>query len=188
MNFKKDLLLIDIEASGLDPKRHEILQLAGILLDKRTLKEKQSFVSYIKPRHWQRSDPQSLKVNRITYDLVRNAPLLPAVLKKFNRTFGKQVILTYYVGIMDIAFLNAAYERARIKFPFDYHTFNIWGLFYSFLALKNKLNSKKEYAGFGLEDCLRMFKIDVPPNLHDALVDCRAEAEVLRKVLLELKK
>ena len=66
MDFKKDLLLIDIEATGLDPKRHEIIQLAGILLDKKTLKEKKSFNAYIRPRKWSVRDKASMKVNKIT--------------------------------------------------------------------------------------------------------------------------
>ena len=35
MNFKKDLLLIDLETTGLDAGKHEIIQIAAILLDKK---------------------------------------------------------------------------------------------------------------------------------------------------------
>src|SRR4051812_14401979 len=37
--FNKDILLLDIESTGTDVTKHEIIQLAAILLDKKTLKE-----------------------------------------------------------------------------------------------------------------------------------------------------
>ena len=185
--FNKDLLLIDIESTGLDPDRHEIIQLAGILLDKKTLKEKKSFVSFVKPKNWKNRDKESMAVNKIEYNQLQNAPSITQVLRKFNRTFPKNVVLSYYVGIMDIIFLHAAYKKAKMKYPFDYHTFNIWSLFYPYMAKKNKLKSRKQFAGFGLESMLEHFKIKVKGNLHDALVDCKMEAEVLRKVVKEIK-
>jgi DNA polymerase-3 subunit epsilon len=184
MNFNKDLLLIDIEATGLDAGRHEIIQLAGILLDKKTLKEKEAFSSFVKPTRWKNRDPESMAVNKIVFDQVKDAPNLKSTLEKFNKTFGRNVILSYYVGIMDITFLQAAYKRAKMKWPFDYHTFNIWSLFYPYLAAKNQLKNKKDFSGFNLGDLVKKFKIKVnKEQLHDALVDCRVEAEVLRKIL-----
>ncbi len=187
MNFKKDLLLVDIEATGLDSNRHEIIQLAGVLLDKKTLKEKKAFSSFIRPAKWGNRDKESMAVNKISFDKVKNAPSLHLTLKKFNKAFGKNVILAYYVGIMDIIFLQTAHKKAGLKWPFDYHYFNIWGLFYGYLASRGKLTSKKDFAGFGIESMIKTFKIKADKNqLHDALMDCRVEAEILRKVIKEL--
>ena len=63
-NFKKDILLIDCEFSGFDIQKHEILQLAGVLLDKRTLKEKKYFSSYIRPGLWKNRDRWDCAFNR----------------------------------------------------------------------------------------------------------------------------
>lgn len=186
--FNKDLLLIDEETSGLDPHKHEIIQLAAVLLDKKTLKEKAVFNSYISPKKWRSRDLKSMAVNKISWNQIKNAPDLKTVLQKFNRAFRKPVILAYYVGVNDINFLKAAYQDAGLRYPFDYHTFNIWGLFYPILALKNRLNNRKEFSGFSLKNMLSYFKIPQPKNLHDALVDCRAEAEILRRVIKVLKK
>jgi DNA polymerase III subunit epsilon len=188
MNFKKDILLIDLETTGLDPQKHEIIQLAAVLLDKKTLKEKNYYSSFIKPRHWRKADPESLKVNGITFDQVKNAPSLQSVLKEFHKLFPpKDVIFSYYVGVTDVVFMKAAYKKIGKDFPFDYHTFNIWGLFYPYLAVKNKLNSKKDFSGFGLGHLVKIFKIQAPEKMHDALNDCRVEAEILRRVVQGLK-
>ncbi len=184
MDFKRNILLIDLEMTGLNPNKHEIIQLAAVLLDKKTLKEKKHFSSYVKPAKWHSRDPKSMAVNKISLDTLKSAPSLKLVIKKFNKTFGHNVIQAFYVGFNDKRFLLDAYERAGVKYAFDYHYFDLWPLFFGHLGLKNQLKSKKDFSGFGLEYLIKKLKINVDKNqLHDALVDCRVEAEVLRKIM-----
>ncbi|MCL5667371.1 MAG: 3'-5' exonuclease [Patescibacteria group bacterium] len=185
MDFKKDLLLVDLEMTGLDASRHEIIQMAALLLDKKTLEEKEAFNSYIKPRHWKRRDPQSMKVNRITWEQLKNAPSLQKAIGDFDLLFGHDVVLSYYGGPVDMDFLRAAYKKIHKKFKFDYHYFNLWGLFYGYLAARNKLKNKKKFTGFALDDFMEDFKIK-SSSRHDALEDCRIEAEILRKVIANI--
>ena len=127
-----------------------------------------------------------MAVNNITLAMLQGAPDLKTVLKKFDRTFGHNVIQAFYVGYNDKRFLLESYRRAGIKWQLDHHYFELWGLFYPFLAVKNKLKTIKDFAGFGIESMLKIFKIKQPDNLHDALTDCRVEAEILRKVIKEI--
>ena len=187
MDFKRDILLIDLEFSGFDLQKHEVLQIAAVLLDKKTLKEKKVFSSFVKPSKWKHRDPESMAVNKITFNTVKDAPTLKEAIKEFDRVFGHNVIQAAYVGFNDKRFLLDAYKKAGIKYKFDYHYFDLWALFYGYLASRNKLKSTKDFAGFGLEYLIKMFKIKINSNnLHDALVDCRVEAEVLRKVMKSL--
>jgi DNA polymerase III epsilon subunit-like protein len=184
MNFKKDILLIDTEFSGFDIQKHEVLQIAAILLDRKTLKEKKAFSTFIKPTRWSKRDRACMKVNKITLDMVKDAPSLEEALRLFDKTFGHNVIQAFYVGYNDKRFLMESYRRAKIKWQFDYHVFDLWPVFYAHLALKDQLKSKKDFAGFGLEYLIKKLKIKIDKkNLHDALVDCRVEAEVLRKLI-----
>jgi len=188
MNFKRDILLIDTEFSGFDvPKKHDLLQVAAVLLDKKTLKEKKSFNTYIKPSKWKTRDKASMAVNKITWDMVKKAPSLKQAVTKFNRAMPHNIIQAFYVGYNDKRILMDAYSQAGVKWPFDYHYFDLWALFYGYLAKHHKLNSKKDYAGFGLEYLIKILKIKIDKNqMHDALVDCRLEAEVLRKIAKDL--
>lgn len=188
MNFKKDILLIDTEFSGFDvPKKHDLLQIAAVLLDKKTLKEKKAFNTYVKPTKWKSRDMESMAVNKIAWNMVKDAPSLKQAVKKFNRAVPKNVIQAFYVGYNDKRVLLDAYKRAGVKWPFDYHYFDLWALFYGYLAKHNKLNSKKDFAGFGLESLIKTLDIKINKNdMHDALVDCRLEAEVLRKIIKEM--
>lgn len=185
--FNHDLLILDIEATGLDVTKHEIIQLAAVLLDKKTLKEKASFSSYVKPRYWNRRNPESMAVCNITWEDVKNAPSIKTVLQKFTKQFGTHILPTTYGGNLDIVYLPAAYRQAGLKFPFDYHTFNFWALCYTYMAKRKKLTNKKRFAGFRLEEVARELKVAVPENRHDALVDCLFEAAVLRKLVKALK-
>ncbi len=184
MDFKKDLLLIDLETTGLDASKHEIIQIAALLLDKKTLKEKGVFSSYIRPSRWKNRDLESMKVNGIKWDQVKDAQGLQKVLYQFDELFHpKSVILSYYGGPVDMDFLRIAYKKVKMDWNFDYHYFNLWCVFYAYLASKNLLKNKKKFAGFEMEDLMKKFIIK-SQNRHDALEDCRIEAEILRKLLI----
>ena len=183
--FSKDILLIDVEASGLDLEKHELIQLAAVLLDKKTLKEKATFNSFIRPTKWKNRQPEAMAVNKITLDMVQDAPVVGKVIKEFKTMFApEQVILANYGGVLDITFLRQAFSKAKVSFTYDYHIFNLWGLFYAYLAKHGKFTNKKKFPGFGLEDFIKQFKL--PDQTHDALDDCRVEAEILRRVMKKI--
>jgi|SRR3989338_4342077 len=183
--FSKDLLIIDLETTGLDLDKHEIIQIAAVLLDRKTLKEKASFSSFVKPKDWDKRDPEAMAVNKISFSALKGAPTLAQVVKKFNKEFkASEVITANYGGILDFTFLRAAYKKNGLRYPFDYHVFNIWPLCYSYIAQNGKFTSKKKFPGFGLEDLAKKFKLSA--QTHNALDDCRLEAEVLRKIIKKI--
>jgi len=185
MNFKKDILLVDLETTGLNADTHEIIQLAAVLLDKKTLLEKESFNTYVRPISWAKRNRQSMAINKIIWDQVKDAPSLKKVMDDFEKLFGINVVLAHYGGPVDTDFLRAAYKKIGKKFLFDYHYFNIWALFYTYFALRGKLSNNTKFTGFTLDDFMKHFKIK-SEHRHDALEDCRIEAEILRKVVKEL--
>lgn len=184
--FNKDLLMLDIEATGINVTKHEIIQLAAVLLDKKTLKEKESFNMFVKPKRWAKREKEAMAVNNITWEQLKNAPSLKTVLQKFNKTFGKNVIPATYGGNLDIVFLPDAYRSTDMKYPFEYHTFNMWPVCYAFMAKHKQLKNRKRFVGFSLEDLGDYLKVPRLPGRHDALIDCRYQADVLRKLLKAL--
>ncbi len=185
--FKKDLLLVDLECTGLDPLKHDAIQIAALLLDKKTLKEKAAFTSYIKPARWNNWDPEAMAVNKIDKATLKTAPSLPSVIKNFEKLYKHHdVILTFYGGTVDVPFLKSIYKKLKKRYPFDYHPFDLWAVCHTYLALKNDLKNKNRFSGFSLEDLLLHFSLPIE-NRHDALADCRAEAAVFRAIYKELK-
>lgn len=188
--FNKDILIVDIEASGLDADKYELIQLAAVLLDKKTLKTKSEFSSYIKPKKWKDRSRAAMAVNKITTKDIEGAPELSAVMKQFVKQFPPQeVIFAHYGGVIDIDFIRSSFRKLGKKYPYhpyDYHFFDIWSICYAYGALKGSLKNKKRYAGFSLEDLMKRFSIKADDR-HDALVDCQVEAEVFRRIMKEIK-
>lgn len=185
--FNHDILIIDVESTGVDLQKHELIELGAVLLDKKTLKEKRSFESLIKPKYWSRRDPEAMAVNNITWQQLKTAPSQSAVIKKFQNTFGTKVALANYGTILDTAMLRKAYRESKLKYQFDYHIFDIWPLCFTYMAKKKKLTNRKKFSGFSLEEIATDLKVKIPTDRHTALADCRMEAEVLRKLLRKIK-
>lgn len=187
MDFKKDLLIIDTELTGLDADRHEIIQLAAVLLDRKTLKEKAFFNTYVKPLKWKNRDPEAMKVNGLVLGQLSSAPSLGTAIRRFAKKFNpEKVMLAAYVGWVDKRFLLSAFEKAGVQWQLNYHFFDIWSLAYAVLAKRGQLKNPHEFTGFNLEGLLKRFKIRLPGSHHDAMYDCRAEAEILRQILKEI--
>jgi DNA helicase-2/ATP-dependent DNA helicase PcrA len=185
--FKRDFLLFDIEATGIDVTRHEMIQLAAVLLDKKTLKEKASFSSYIRPKKWSQRSREAMAVNKIDWETLAKAPDMKAVLKNFARQFSKNVTMAHYGGMIDIPFLAAAFRSEKMKYPYDYHVFDLWPVFYVYMAGRKKLTDPSRVPGFSLESIARHFKVKIEGQRHDALTDCRVEAEVFRELMKKTK-
>lgn len=185
--FNQDLLMLDIEATGIDVTKHEVIQIAGLLLDKKTLKAKKRFTSYVRPRNWKSRDAEAMSVNNLTWDDLKDAPDIKTVMQKFNRAFGSKVIPTTYGGNLDIIFLPAAYRSAKMKYPFEYHTLNMWPICYLYMAKYKKLKNKSRFVGFTLEDIGEFLKVKPVTDRHDALADCEYQAEILRALVKKIK-
>ncbi len=71
--FNKDILILDIEATGVDFNKHELIEIGALLLDKKTLREKKSFESFIKPKRWADREPEAMAVNKISWDELKKA-------------------------------------------------------------------------------------------------------------------
>ncbi len=186
MNFKNDLLLIDLEMTGLDISKNEIIQIGSILLDKETLEEKQSFMTYIKPKKWENRDPVSMKINGISKPILEDAPSLKEAITEFVNIYNTPAIITVWGGTLDSIFLQEAFSKVKIPYPYDYHIFNIWSFAFPILAKKNKLTNKKRFNGFSMDELQKKYKIKISGKRHDALFDCRLEAELLRHLINEI--
>jgi DNA polymerase III epsilon subunit-like protein len=174
---------VDLETTGLDVSKQEIIQLSAVLLDKKTLKEKAFFNAYVKPSKWLNRDLESMRINGIKKEWLDAAPPLKQVLKEFNAKFNaKTLVLSFYGGLLDMDFLRAAYKKHNVQWQFDYHYFNLWAFFYGVLAKRKGLKNSKVFTGFSLDDLMKKFKIK-SSSRHDGLEDCRIEAEVLRKII-----
>lgn len=175
-SFNKDILLIDFEGTGLDLDKSEPTQLGAVLLDKQTLEEKKSFVSYIAIEHPEHMTDGAIEISGITPDMLQDAPKPKQVMNTFLEEFGTNVFLASWNSSYDQAMLTKMLKAiGKNLFEYDYHYLDIWPLAYLYMVKQGKgdiVRGEPTFQYFGLP----------PRTTHDALEDCRHTAEVLRKV------
>lgn len=188
--FNKDLLVFDLEATGLDFRKHEIIQIGCVRLDRDTLEEVDSWMSYVRPTHWENADPESLAVNHITWEQLEDAPSAAEMLSVMTTRFSpKDVLLSGYNLIFDVPFLKATFWSQELPYAYDYHAFDIFPMVYWYLNTIGALPKPEKFVGFNLSDATRALGIEAS-GFHDALVDARVTAEIIRKLMdkIETKK
>ncbi len=181
MPFPKDLLIIDIEASGSDPYVHVPLQIGAVLLDKKTLKEKKHFTSFI---HQNVNFPVEDWVQKnVPLDLsaITKAPSIEKVAKQFTRHFGFDVSIAAWVIAFDVAYVSQILKSIGLQWgkAYDHHALDLFTLAWMHLkeaGWKTIPDSEAVFQHFGFP----------PRGVHDALEDCRLEAEVLRRIIKQV--
>lgn len=184
--FTRDLVVLDLECTGLDIQKHEIIQIAAIRINKDTLAEVSRFSSYVKPVAWAERDPAAMAVNRISYDMVASAPDLQKALELFEHKFaGPDVLLAAYNTAFDIPMFRQAYKRLNRPNPFDFHSFDVWALAYLYWGITGQKPNPTRPIGFTLSDVAAA--VGIPPSMsgefHNAVADVEAEVEILRRLL-----
>lgn len=171
--FSKDILLIDFETTGLDLEKSLPIQLGAVLLDKESLDEKDSFLSFIK-QDLADMNPEAAKIHGITDEKLKDAPTPKQVIEKFLTQFGTDFYLASWNEMLDHTMMaKLLKEIDKDIYTHDYHYLDVWSLAYLHLAKQGKgdvIRSEPTFQHFGLP----------PRKTHDALEDCRHTAEVLR--------
>lgn len=181
--FPKDILVLDFEAAYLpedkqNPEKSFPTQVGAVLLDKDTLEEKKSFVSYI----YQDLSGTALEaktVSGITQEKLNGAPTLSEVGKKFFETFGTDFLFCSWVSELDrTLFRKMVFAAGMHTRDFDYHVYDLWPIGYTYLLKRGytgTMRSEPMFQAFGLP----------PRAAHDALEDSRYAATALRKILAD---
>ena len=152
----------------------EPTQIGAVLLDKETLEEKASYSSYI----WTDLHGQTSMVSGISQATLEGAPSQAEVGRAVFEKFGGKVLLSAWVATFDSKHFEKLTRAAGLDAKsYDYHWLDVWPLAYTELLKRGYNGSMKS------EDIFREFGA-APRDLHDALEDCRIQAEVLRRLVL----
>lgn len=175
MKFARDILLIDIETTGPNPEKDFPLQIAGILLDKDNLLEKNYFNSYVRFPFSQTTNDRIVQTLGISKEQWIKTPNVKTVINEFVAKFPYNLTLASH-NVINVNFLQASFKRAGLPYEYDYHILEIWTLGYLFLS---KLNSKKIPTA---ETLGQYFKIQKEKE-HDAFANCKFLVEIFKKLI-----
>jgi DNA polymerase III epsilon subunit family exonuclease len=172
------LIAFDIETTGLDPEKEDILEVAGLKFiferqnGKLSAKEVAQFQSLVKPTKL--IPEEASRIHNITNQMVEDAPALPNVLRDFFRFCGLSSILVAHNASFDASFLAKGIRKHRLVVPQN-------PIVDSLKLLRKIL---PEYASHKLGEVARKLGDQTPlalqrENLHRAAYDCVVLKEVL---------
>ncbi|MBI2052939.1 MAG: 3'-5' exonuclease [Candidatus Ryanbacteria bacterium] len=144
----------DLEFTGLDPCKHEIIECASVLADIATLEEVGRFEAKIKPAHIETGDPESLRIAGYKEEGWQEAKNLPEVLGNFTQFVHNSIFAcwTFY----DWVFLVEGYKKCDLPNPLGYHVMDIFSIAFERLwqdapIEKMRLSSLAERFGLAKE-------------------------------------
>ena len=171
---KHNLAFIDIETTGLDFTKHEIIEI-GCVITTPKLKVIEKFELKIKPEQIENADPVSLKINH--YDSVnwKDAQSLKDGIKIFSKKVKDCIMVGQNVSF-DSGFLEYAFIKNKIKNPMHYHKFDTISIAWA------KLHKKTKIIHLSLRELCQYFDIK-NENPHSALSDAYATHELYKKLI-----
>ena len=162
----KNIVVYDLETTGLDPESCEIIEIGAIKIEKGKITKK--FSTFVKPKS---PIPQEAsRINHITDEMVKDAPGIEDVILDFY-DFSKDCVLSGYNNTdFDNKFLRKAGQQFNVKFNNE----NI-----DVLLLARSSNLK--LSNYKLSSVASALNIDLS-NAHRAYNDAFATAKILLKL------
>jgi oligoribonuclease (3'-5' exoribonuclease) len=166
---------LDCEFGGLDPELHDITEVAVIITDYR-LAELASGEWKIRGRP-ERITPKAAAISGWTAEAWADAAPVRQVLSELVKLLParKTVVPAGQNVRMDVQFLERAFKRCEMPYPFDYHVIDLATLFYAWSLVIGEpvatLSLRQAAATAGLID---------GPIPHRAMADTRLTLESFR--------
>jgi DNA polymerase III subunit epsilon len=110
------LAFVDCETTGLDPDKHEIVEIAVVRADARTLAVLDERTVKVRPERLDEADPDALLVCGYDPDAWRDAVPLAEALAVVTPMLEGATLAGHHV-VFDRAFLHAAYRRTGLRPP-----------------------------------------------------------------------
>ena len=174
----RHLAFVDLEMTGLDPEKHEIISI-GLLLARQLPREDcgpdTEVISEhewkVRPEHIETADPESLAIARYSEAEWKDAGSLALALEEFSHIAKDAIMVSHNVS-MDAMFLEKAFSLVGKENPLHYHRLDTMSL--AFGRLYDDLRVEK----FSLRALAEFYGI-INERAHTALSDARTSYEIL---------
>jgi DNA polymerase-3 subunit epsilon len=171
---KHNLAFIDIECTGLDVLKHEIIEI-GCVITTPKLKVIEKFELKMKPEHIENANPTALKIVHYDSKNWKSAYALEDAIKIFSKKVKDCIMVGQNVSF-DSGFLEYAFAKLKLKNSMHYHKLDTISIAWA------KLHKKKSITHFSLREMCIYFNIE-NKNPHSALSDAYATYELYKKLM-----
>ena len=174
--FKKDILIIDFEATGFDVEKDDPVQIGLVLLDKNTLQEKLYFSSWIYTEKELLEDLKGFRwasIRKDKFEFIKNAPKLKEVAEEIQKILPEEFTFSSWNTYFDFSLWKKLLNEVGFKAN-QIHLLDLCVIAY------DRLSNNPGYSGDFTSESIFQFLNLGKRDTHDALDDCRLEAETLR--------
>ncbi len=174
------IAFVDLETTGLDFRKHEILEIGVIRADARTLEIVAQCDVRVCPERLENASTEALAIAGYSFENWAEASTLEVALARVAPLFESALVAGHNVGF-DWAFLEEAFRREELPLPeVDYHRLDTASLAWPLVATGelSSLSLSAVAALFGLER----------PSPHRALADARCSLEIARRLAHRMRK
>ena len=179
---KHRLAFIDIETTGLDIEKHEIIELGCVLVNqmwdrdgKPTFKILDELELKIKPERLDLADKVALKINGYNEGDWKEALNLKDAMNIFAEKTKDTIMVAHNVAF-DCCFLAKAFSVTGIANKMHFHKLDTISIAFAKLHLNESVDR------YSLQFLCDHFGIE-NKNAHTALSDCRATLELYKKLI-----
>jgi DNA polymerase III epsilon subunit-like protein len=169
------LAFLDLEMGGLDPELHDITEVGVIVTDYR-LAELGSGEWKVDAR-LDRISPEAAQLFGYSAEAWADAPGIRQVLTELTALLpkGRTVLPAGQNVRMDVLFLERAFKKCGLPYPFDYHVIDLATLFYTW-----SLVAGETLAAVSLRHAAMTAGLIDGPVPHRAMSDARITLETFR--------
>ncbi|MCI0799109.1 MAG: 3'-5' exonuclease [Chloroflexi bacterium] len=172
----------DLECTGLDPQRHEIIQIARVVIDTvdHHIVTSLTMSQYIQPTRWDQRDDEAMEVNGLTLSKLQAEGISPDLALEYfcqDVNWDETVLAAWGVDF-ETKFLREAFRQVGRDVPFHYKVIDVRSLGH----LPRARMGFSEYMGLG-ESC-DFYSVHFDRGMaHDALYDATKTAELALELL-----
>lgn len=173
----QDLLFVDTETTGLDPTKHELLEVAAIRTSPDGGTILQTYEAKLFPLHLETAEAKALEINKYSAAewTVEKCMKPEIVVDNLQRMAGNTVLVGQNVSF-DEGFLSPLFTRLGMKPPWGYHKIDTvslaWPLYFN----------NAELPGLSLEKLCKFLGVEAMPT-HRAAADVEACRQVYLKLM-----
>lgn len=179
---KHNLAFIDLETTGFDPEKHEVIEIGGIIAKQIPMPGKgprleviDEFEFKIKPEHLETSSPEALRVNGYNDADWLFAPSLAEVMKIIQEKTAGCIIVGQNVNF-DWSFLEASFKKCGLENKMHYHKLDLIPIAFA------KTYHSNDFDWYDLDTMARHYGVE-NPKAHTALADIKTTFEIYKKLL-----
>jgi len=167
--------IIDLETTGLDPDKHEIIEIGAVIFDDEKPGSLETVNIKVIPEHIENASPKALEVNGYKKEDWTDAVTLEKAMSILSPKVGDSIFCAHNM-IFDWGFLNAACKKLFIELPFNHRKIDLFTIAWAKID-----HSKMKY--WNLKAICEELEIEPEPAIHRAINGAMTEYEVYKKLM-----